>query len=388
MKSRDRILSVLIASAAALVLASAPAAAEDLAQQGQFVAHDSLRLRADDVHEGDLYAFAATVNISGRQVGDIFTWTTNLDVSGEVEGDLVVGASVINISGRIGDTVRAFSGNVTVDGTIEGDLVVFGGGLILKPSGHVTGNVISFAARTTIDGLVDGDVTATGGEIELGGSVGRNATLEADVIDISPDARIEGDLTYTSRKELELASDDIVGGEVRFKEKVRKSREAGRPFLSPIRIGFRLWLAFSTLLIGCVLVALLRPAVPAVTETVERDALVAGLIGFGIALIVPAAALILMGLVIALPLGLITLGLYLIVMYLAKLPVAIWLGQRLLRLVGRADPSPYAGLVIGTIVLYALFSVPYLRWPAWLAAAFLGLGATILAARSRMQIAR
>ncbi|NIP14935.1 MAG: hypothetical protein GWN32_13270, partial [Gemmatimonadetes bacterium] len=67
-------------------------------------------------------------------------------------------------------------------------------------------------------------------------------------------------------------------------------------------------------------------------------------------------------------------------------PVALWLGQRLLGLVGGAALSPYLALTVGVVVLYAVFEIPYyIGVLAKLATWWLGLGTIILAARNRLQ---
>ena len=45
-------------------------------------------------------------------------------------------------------------------------------------------------------------------------------------------------------------------------------------------------------------------------------------------------------LVVSMPLGLISLTVYFIALYLAKLPAALWLGGRLLSLAGAPNASP------------------------------------------------
>ena len=89
-------------------------------------------------------------------------------------------------------------------------------------------------------------------------------------------------------------------------------------------------------------------------------------------------------LVIAIPLSLLTLGLFVVALYLAKIPVALWTGRRILSLVGVHDPSPYLAFALGIVVLYLLFSLPFfLGRLIWLVTSWLGLGAMILALRNR-----
>jgi cytoskeletal protein CcmA (bactofilin family) len=380
-RPRTRILIALLAAGYGLLPLSAPTLA---APFDNFCGNEIYRLAADETHVGDLYLSGRKLTIDGRQEGDLVAFGYALSIPGEVTGDVAAGCSIVDIPGTVGDSVRLFASSATISGTIDGDLLAFTGVLQIRESAVIHGNVHIFSGQAAVAGTIDGELTFKGGEIDLTAHVGKNVDLEADRIELGSEARIAGDLTYGARKEVEFDAERIVGGEVLVKELADK-KEKGASLFSPFNIAVRSWLALSTMLIGSVLIALARPAIPAIVEPIGRDALVGGLIGFGIALIVPAAAMILIGLVIPMPLGVITLVLYLLVMYVAKVPVAIWIGQRLLGMAGRAGASLYGALVVGTLVLYVVFSIPYLRWPLWFLVACLGLGAGILAARKHLQ---
>ena len=75
-----------------------------------------------------------------------------------------------------------------------------------------------------------------------------------------------------------------------------------------------------------------------------------------------------------------------VALYVAKLPIAVWAGGRLLALAGRPDASSYAAMAVGILVLYLLFAIPWIGWLMWLAAAWLGFGAMVLAGRRYLQI--
>jgi hypothetical protein len=66
--------------------------------------------------------------------------------------------------------------------------------------------------------------------------------------------------------------------------------------------------------------------------------------------------------------------------------VAAWLGRKILTWLGGSDPSPYLSLVLGLLILYGLFTIPFAVGNLiWLATTWLGLGAIILATRSHLQ---
>jgi hypothetical protein len=138
------------------------------------------------------------------------------------------------------------------------------------------------------------------------------------------------------------------------------------------------------MLVGFVLLALGQRIVPRLLEPLSREPMMGVLIGFGSFLVVPAACLLAIVLVISLPLGVLALFVFGATLYLAKLPVALWLGDRLFRLVGMRAASPFLGLALGLLILYVLFAIPF--WIGFLirlAVTWLGLGTIILAIRGR-----
>jgi cytoskeletal protein CcmA (bactofilin family) len=366
--------------ASLLLLSPAPLAADPTGDSA-FYGGDQLHLAEGETHEGDWYVATGSLSLDGRQQGDLIVFAGDAAIQGEVEGDLVVLGGTVEIAGRIADATRLVGGTLVVRGVIEGDLLVFGGEVAIRDEARIAGSVYAFAGKTAVDGAVEGRLRAVGGQIAISGTVGRDVVLKADEVRIEPGARIGGDLVYTSRKELDLPS-GIVAGDVRFERKVEDEPEGG-DFAWHLftRIGF----ALAALVVGLSALAIFRRTAPALVAPVAGEPLVGFVVGFFAFLVVPAASFLAMLLVIPLPLGVIALTLFLIALYLAKLPVALWLGQRLLRLVGLGVPSPYASLVLGLVLLYAVFALPCLGWLVWFTASLLGLGAMILAARSRLQ---
>jgi cytoskeletal protein CcmA (bactofilin family) len=393
-----RIVTVGLAVVAAGLLAP-PGGAWETAAHGT----GGYTLPAGKTHEGDLYRFAPSADISGIVNGDLLVFAQNTSVTGEVAGDMFAFSQTVRLYGPIGDSVRIFASELFVSGTIDGELRVFAGRVTIEPEAHITGDVFVNGGQLNVGGKVDGDLNTyagvivmsgeiggnfqgTAGEVQLTGTVGNDAVLTCDTLTVDPEAAIAGDLDYRAREQVELEGTGIVGGEIRFEEKVTevdaKDKEG---WLSPGKIVFWLMRLLASLVVGFVLIALFRRMVPAVQNAVGSDTLPGIGVGFVLTLVLPVTAVIVMLLVVTLPLAVITLLLWLIAVYVAKLPVALWLGQKILRSLGGTDPSPYLGLPIGLLLLYLLFALPFVGWFLWFVAAFLGLGAIFLGVRAHLR---
>jgi cytoskeletal protein CcmA (bactofilin family) len=344
---------------------------------GQFHSAERYTLPAGTIHDGDLYVGAGDVRIAGDVDGDLLASSAVVSVGGNVAGDLFIAGGRAEIRGTVGDSARLFTGEARVSGTIDGDLIVFGGQITIEPEARITGNLVICGGRVQLDGVVEGGMKFIGGEVTIRGSVLGDADFEADRIQLLAGSEIGGDLDYSSRKELEQDPDAGVLGEIRFEPKVDDDENGG--FFDGWALRF--WLLLAAMVCGLALLALLRGPTPLVLERIDREGLLAGVVGFVTFLVFPTAAVLALLPLITIPFVLIAATLYGSVLYLAKLPVALWIGTRLLKLLGRAEPSRYLGLILGLVVLYLLFSVPYLGRIVWLVSAWLGMGSGILALR-------
>jgi cytoskeletal protein CcmA (bactofilin family) len=369
-----------------LACAAALSTAVWSAEEKKSRAAASYKLAEGETHKGDLYLTSGTIRIGGVQEGDLTAFTQSLTVTGAVTGDMYVMAESITIDGKVGDSVRYFAKDVNVNGTIEGDLVVFAGDVTLAPKAHVTGDVSAFAGHVVIEGTVDGSLKTTGGSVVVGGKIAGDANIRSDEVEIGPNARVGGDLSYTSRNQLDLEGKGIVAGDIDYMEKKDKEEERSLPSVGKFFKWF--WFTTAGLVAGLVALALFRRSVPAILGSLSGDTLRSAGFGFMTVIVVPVAAVISCILIITIPLAALVLVLYFVALYLAKVPVGVWLGQRILKALGRTDPSPYWSLTTGLVVLYLAFAIPFLGTLTWLACLFLGLGAIVLGTRTYVQARR
>ena len=360
------------------VLVGVPASTH--AQQG-FEFEGVYRVERGDVHDGDLYVGGDLVEIDGRVDGDVIAGGRRISVDGQIEGDLFFGGETVDIQGTVGDSTRVAATNVRVGGMIEGDLIAAGATIRVYDDARIAGRLVVASGVLQLDGTVDGDVWARSGVVEISGTVQGSANIETDALELSPGARILGDLDYTARTPLSPEAIAQVAGTVRYNEPVEEEPKG----ITTWGVLIWIWLTSAALFAGILSVALFRRLVPSLVTAVEGQAVIGTLLGFAAFLVVPAAAGVAMVTLVALPVGVVAVLLYVVALYLAKLPIAAWAGGRVLALAGRPNASPYATMTIGILVLYTLFAIPYLGGLMWLIATWLGLGAMVLAGRQYLQ---
>ncbi len=369
-----RITLVLLTLGVVLVGTQAPAGAQDAWPAGV-----GLKVASGEIREGDTYVFGDQVEIDGRLAGDLFGLARRVRVDGQVDGDLFAAGQFVDIGGTIGDSARVVAERLAMDGMIDGDLLVVVEELRLERSARITRNVRAVGSRVEIDGTVDGDVAVFAGEVIISGTIRGSANLQGDRISLDPGARIEGDLTYRSRmppSPEELAR--VVGTAREAERAEEEDAEEDAGGISAGSIMFWLWQTVAALLMGTLIIALFRGVLLFVASSIPKKATVGTLLGFVAFLVIPIASVVAMVILIGLPVGLATFLLYWVILYVAKIPVAVWAGGRMLTWAGRPDASPYLALLIGVVLLYLLFQTPYIGWLIWFIATWLGLGTMVL----------
>ncbi len=348
-------------------------------------------IRPGETHTGNVVRFAPSVSIEGTLDGDLYVTAPTVRISGVVTGDVFAAGSLVDVTGEIKKSFRAAAANVTVDGTVEDNVLVTGGSLVLGSKSHIRGSVSAYTGQLTHHGVIDGSLTFTGGTAILGGKVLEDAALTADALEIEPGARIEGDVDYSTRKPMDDQLRAIAGGDVSFSESPVEEKDEPKSAehkLRPTTFGVGKWIAFFTasFLFGCALLAIFGEHEPKVTTAIGTDALRCAGIGF-VSILVTIAVTLSAILLITIPFVFIYLVAYVVAGYLAKIPVAIWVGRFLLAKANRPS-GPYMALFVGLIAIYLVFMLPYLGLLAQFLAALLGLGAmtmTYLAHRQARQ---
>jgi cytoskeletal protein CcmA (bactofilin family) len=341
------------------------------------------KIPAGKTHHGNLSLFKGTVTIAGTQDGDLRVIGGTLEVTGEVTGKIRFFGGNLSVAGKVGKDLEARGANCRMAGTVGGDLDAKCGTVVLPAGSEVKGDADIYAGEITVDGAIDGDLSAEGGQISLAGTVGKDATLHADVIKLDPKARIAGNLSHESRVPLNLDEKEVVGGTIDQGERIHVRVEHHPHVLIRVLKWFG-WLALA-FLVGLAALALGRKPGAAILAAAETDLLRNVGVGFLAFIVVPVAAVVSCILIVTIPLALAVLIVYGLAVYLAKVPVAVLVGRKILARMGRPEPSTNASFATGIVVLYVLFAIPVLRWIFWFACVFLGLGAMVLGLREWRQ---
>ena len=387
MNTMRRGIVVIVTVALAMSLTALPVLAFD-ARAG-----DNVTIGAGEVVDEDVYLAGRVVSSSAPLNGDVFAAGQNVTIGGSVANGLTVAGQTVMVTAPVGHGVRAAGSTVDIVGDVGRDLLAAAATLVVHDSATIAGDISFGSGTALIRGDVAGNVLGGAEELTIEGSVGGNVIVEVGTLVIKPGATIAGNLIYTGRTQAVVPAGAVMGT-VTFTQRAdndTKKDPSTKPGATPLSFFAGLTWKFIAYLMafltGLVLIVV-SPRRMAVAASAIRTA-TGAVAGYGaIALfVVPLAAIVVCLTVIGLPLGIITLLLWGILLYLSQLPVSLLIGHLIL---GRQRHLEGKGfmigcLALGLLVLTLLRAIPYVGSFVWLAIALFGLGAFVVGELRREQ---
>lgn len=325
---------------------------------------------------GDLVGGGGTLVLFDSVPGDAMLAGGSIEFTGSTGGDYLGAGGDQTISGRIGGSVRAAGGRVRLEAEVGRNATVAGGNVVVADGALVEGNAYLAGGAVRVEGGVNRLLRIAGGEVVLDGPLGGDVRVEAERLRVGPRAAIAGDLRYRVAEEAAIDPAARIDGRV-VELPPGPDRRKGFGFLRA------LWL-LGFLVAGCAAVALFPRTARSAEEAVRRRPFAAA--GFGILWILagPVAAVLVALTVVGLPLALIFSAIYVVLLYLGRAVVAIWLGRLALRAPeGAGRAGLLARLLIGGAALLLVGLMPVLGALVTLVATVMGIGALLAALSAR-----
>jgi cytoskeletal protein CcmA (bactofilin family) len=303
-------------------------------------------------------------------VGDAIVAGGDVDFLGATGGDYLGAGGRQSISGTIHGSLRAAGGSVETRATVDRNATLAGGKIIVDSGAVIGQNAYITGGEVQVNGIVRGGLVVSAGSVTLNGVVGHDVMVTGGELRVGPSAQIAGALRYRVRaNKVHIDS---------------AARITGTVTALPVESewGLRRWLwMLGVLIAGAAVVALFPGFTSGAAALVPRRPILAVLVGLVAAIVAPIVMAILGFTFVGLPLALIALAIWLVLVFLGDLPVAVWVGRRLL---GARQASPRYGVVvaylIGGVIFLIVGVIPVIGKPVLICVAVVGLGATLLQA--------
>jgi cytoskeletal protein CcmA (bactofilin family) len=350
----------------------------------------SITVASEEVVEDDLYVAGEAIIIDGTINGDLWAAGNTITVNGIVNGSVMAAGRIVDINGDIGHAVRAVGETVNINSDVGGDVMVGCSVVNIASTSRIHGDLVFGAGIASIDGAVEGNIKGGGGEVTISNGVNGNVELEVESLTILSTANIGGDLNYTSKDEADIQSGAQIAGATthnlpEVKPEMKRDWTKIFPFVLFFGVLAKVLNFFMALVAGVVIIFLVPKKLTSITDAIgTRPGPSAGW-GAIVLFLTPIAALIVCLTIIGIPVGLITLALYGIALYLAQIPVGLFIGRWI---IGRfrvveSKAIMVGALAVGLAILKLLTLIPYFGFFVGFVVALFGLGAVVAAERKR-----
>ena len=386
-------------------------------------------IEAGEIINDDLYIGANRFVLEGTVDGDLVVGAREIVINGRVIGDLWGAAQNIIINGTIEDDAHLAGGIILLESNaqIRDDLLASGFGVEMVAGASLGGDLVSSGYQTLMAGQVGKSALVSSNAVDVRGSI--SGDLEASVGDpnqrrlpfsafslipntppietlapglmVAETAQIGGNLIYESPAQIEIP-EGAVAGAVQFEEMQPEDNQ--QPGKDPNQTPTIRWLLktvkklvallFLASLITWLFPGLIKKSVKSLKSKPGPSVGVGALIFFlfpVLAFLVIlvfvllvllfnffglgnlAGIFILVGLTV---LMLLVTGFLVAVIYLAKIILGFWLGERILTGLNiQGSPSVFLTTLLGVFLIAVFISVPWIGWLLSFVVDLFGLGA-------------
>ena len=367
-----------------MIFATVPVVALDI-RNGE-----SVTVASGEVVDNDLFVAADTITIDGTVNGDLWAIGTTVTINGVVNGSVLAGGQIISINGHVEHTVWAVGQSINVTGSINGNLQVAGLTVNIAETAKIKGNLLFVAGITSIENPIEVGINRGGGVIN-GNGVGANAALEVMGLTLFPTANIQGDLSYSSGEGADVQSrTQIVSAATDTLPPATPGPARVSPFTLFTGVLGKLTSFLMAFVAGLVIILLLPRRLTSVAESIRTRPWAS--LGWGavILFVTPIAAILVCFTIVGISVGVIALVFYAVALYLAQIPVALFLGRWIIggfrAVEGKA--IMLGALALGLVIIHLLKLIPYFGLFVGLVVILFGLGAVVVWARKRRAEAR
>lgn len=335
--------------------------------------------RHETVIAGDYFGAGSNLAPGSAVEGDAFIAGGQVLLQTPVAGDAVLSGGSVAVSAPVGDDLYASGGSVLLESVVSGNARLAGANVEVAKAAHVIGKATIAARSVHVLGTVGQQLAVLGDKVFIDGTVGGNITVASRSLEVGPNARIGGKLTYRGPSEPVVDPAAVIGGGINHPDDGLEgdfqpfSRAASWTMAAAFTIGL-LFLG----IIGIIFAPLTTSKVGMLMRSRQFASL-----GVGLAMIlcVPVLALVLMMTVVGIPLAFVLMMLWPVMLLFGYLAGVMSVTDA----IAGANPRKLPGnglriflLALGLAGMLASCWVPVIGWVLGTLLTVAGVGAMTL----------
>lgn len=351
------------------------------------VTQKDIYIGSNQIINDNFIGFGETIDINGPVNGDVIVAGLTININSTVQGDIIAAGNTINIQGEVLGNVRVVGNTVDLDAIIGKNTNILAQSFSTTPTNSI-GWSLSYGAATTnlkgaVGGHVDGGANASYISAEIGGNANIYANEENGKISLTEKAKIGGNFTYSSVTTPTISNLAVIGGDTIQKDSIIQpvNKSDLSRFLGISGAFFKIIGIFGLFVVGLIIISILRKDSVKIIDYMQKEP--AKSFGWGLVflILVPIVCFILLFTIIGVPLAVIVMAMYLVILYISKVFVGLFIGRWTL-LNFKKDKknksfSLLLAMIIGVTFFYVVTSIPVIGWLANIVAVVWAFGAII-----------
>ncbi len=305
-----------------------------------------------------------TLTLSGLFKTDLWGFGETVEMTGCVSNNARLAASkTISLTNHVGRNLMAFAPTISLgeNSTVMGSALLAGQDVILNGTIKKTTRV--YATKVTLTGKFEDDIHVTASEIT-----------------VMPGTRIKGNLYYQMDGDLVLDDAVLLDGKI-----IKQDAPIPTPTPHSSTLMFQISLLCGAIMVGMAFVSLMPGITALSVHKLTESAWRCLLFGFITFVLIPLVSAFLLLTIAGIPLSIILMLSYVILIYVSKIIVGLFIGHLVIR---KRSPVPpnllFPVMALGLLLLYAATNLPFpFDFIFWFAINLCGMGALVSAILDR-----
>lgn len=334
--------------------------------QAAFFSNQEAIVLKDSLNE-DAFTAGNSVSINTPIGGEVFAFGSSVSIDKTPTRSIVAAGGSVTIDQGAGYNAYIFGNNVTLSGEFGHDVYVYSPNLTIKPGTVIKGDLRAAGGTLTLSGKVNGNAEVNAASLISELNVDGNYKIDSDKLSFIGGA-IGKDLSYKSSSEaIGLDKIKVVGktDKLQTNDSKPSANEIGL-WLSVALVASWFYKLLSAMLVGALLILLVPKKLKDTLEIISTQWSRALAIGAIALVVAPFVAVFLLATIIGWPVGLAVILIYITWLLIAPVYGMFLAGRWILGRFGDSSPSNWAVLLVGTVAISILTSLPIIGWPAML----------------------
>ncbi len=346
---------------------------------------ESVIVPSEQVINETYFAGGDSVNISGIINGDAYVAGGTIYVDGTINGDLLVAGGTVNINGEINGDIRGVGGQVNINSDVLGNVTVVAGNINIFETAQIGKGVVCAGGQVNIMAPLGEGAVVAAGQLTLNNVVNGNILAGVGKMILNPNVKINGDVTYYGEEKAVIAKEASITGNLKFhKQKTYTTEKDYNKTKVLVTKGavaagamFSLYSFIVSFISGSLLIKLAPHFAEEVAHSIDLRPWGSMAIGLIAVVVTPFIAFILFISLLGIPFSLLLMVLYFVYLCIAKIFVAMYIGQKIVRKLNKTK-NMYLALLMGLVIVFILSMIPIVGWLLQFVFAITGMGALLL----------